>query len=164
MSDVEFGPVDHATAGAVGEPGERIFMLQARSAGEVLTLVVEKEHVISLARAGHALLLQVGYPPERVSFTAEEMALDAGQEPLLRVATIGLGYDAERDLVLLSCEELVEEGEVARSVRIWMSRGQLAAMGAYGMTVVAKGRPICPLCTKPMDPEGHRCYAVNGAD
>jgi hypothetical protein len=30
------------------------------------------------------------------------------------------------------------------------------------MIVAAQGRPICPLCRVPMEPEGHQCFASNG--
>jgi hypothetical protein len=41
---------DHFTAGAIGPPGERVFYLQARQAGALVTLKCEKEHVRALGR------------------------------------------------------------------------------------------------------------------
>ena len=38
---------------------------------------------------------------------------------------------------------------------------QVRAMVASGATAVASGRPRCPLCDFPMDPEGHHCPRWN---
>jgi hypothetical protein len=32
----------------------------------------------------------------------------------------------------------------------------------WGMNVAAHGRPTCPQCGEPMDPEGHFCPKKNG--
>ena len=46
----ELDAPDHFTAGAIGPPGERVFYLQARQAGALVTLKCEKEHVRALGR------------------------------------------------------------------------------------------------------------------
>jgi uncharacterized repeat protein (TIGR03847 family) len=91
-----------------------------------------------------------------------------------------LGFDPERELVLLELRERAaddeddedddapgnvadddedeDEGYVAR---IYATRAQVRAMAARGADVVAKGRPACPLCDMPMDPAGHRCPRWN---
>ena len=45
----DFDEPDHFTAGTVGEPGHRIFFLQAAQAGSVATLRLEKQQVAALA-------------------------------------------------------------------------------------------------------------------
>jgi uncharacterized repeat protein (TIGR03847 family) len=47
-------------------------------------------------------------------------------------------------------------------VRFWATRDQMAAMGLHVRQVAGQGRPICPLCGQPMDPEGHFCPRQNG--
>ena len=47
---MELEHVDRITAGAVGEPGERTFFLQAREGDRLVTILVEKEQV-ELGRA-----------------------------------------------------------------------------------------------------------------
>ena len=44
-------PVDRITADAIGEPGERVFYLQARQGNQLVTVICEKEHVAALALA-----------------------------------------------------------------------------------------------------------------
>ncbi len=47
--DIEFDEIDALAAGAVGEPGEREFFIQARTESTQLTVLVEKEQVALLA-------------------------------------------------------------------------------------------------------------------
>src|SRR5881394_2692253 len=46
---IEFDPVDALGAGAFGQPGERVFLIQARKGEAVLSVLVEKEQVALLA-------------------------------------------------------------------------------------------------------------------
>ncbi len=71
-------------------------------------------------------------------------------------------YDEDADRVVLLAEELVEEGDEAASARITATRAQIAALAVHGAEVVAAGRPPCPLCGNPLDPEGHICPKLNG--
>ncbi len=93
------------------------------------------------------------------------MRIQPPVDPMFRVGELGLGYDMDNDLVVLVARELVgedEDAEQARTVRFWCSRGQIRAMCHWGMEVAARGRPLCPQCGEPMDPEGHFCPKKNG--
>ncbi len=98
--------------------------------------------------------------------------------PLFRARLIGLGFDPERQRVLIELRERAsgeEEEETAAEVvpdepdeeeegyvaRIYATRSQVRAMAARGAAAVAAGRPACPLCDMPMDPAGHRCPRWN---
>jgi uncharacterized repeat protein (TIGR03847 family) len=86
-------------------------------------------------------------------------------DPLFRVGEVGLGYDADNDLVVLIASESVpedQEQEEAGVVRFWCTRSQLRALGHWGLEIASRGRPICPQCREPMDPEGHFCVKKNG--
>ena len=52
--------VDRITAGAVGEPGERTFFLQAREGDRSITILVEKEQVELLGTSILEILATVG--------------------------------------------------------------------------------------------------------
>ena len=52
--------VDRITAGAVGEPGERTFFLQAREGDRTITILVEKEQVELLGTSILEILATVG--------------------------------------------------------------------------------------------------------
>jgi uncharacterized repeat protein (TIGR03847 family) len=160
MSEIEFDPVDLITVGAVGEPGERVFMLQARREAASATLVLEKAQVVALARETFELLSRVGFP-ER-SETEEAPPLDETEEPLWRVGTIAIAYEEERDLIMVECREIMPEEEEGERARFWVTRTQFVGLGRRGLEVAAQGRPTCPYCWQPMDPSGHFCVATNG--
>ncbi len=48
--DDDFYPVARITTAAVGDPGRRIFILQARWKGEIISWVIEKEQALALSR------------------------------------------------------------------------------------------------------------------
>jgi len=76
-----------------------------------------------------------------------------------------LGYDADNDMLILVARELIAEeanAEDAGVVRFWCTRSQLRAMINWGIEVASRGRPLCPQCQEPMDPEGHFCPKKNG--
>lgn len=164
--EIEFDPCDHITVGAVGPPGQRTFYLQARRGEQVVSLVVEKDHVVAIGQGANQLLTQVGYPEPLMQWDEESMALAEALEPAFRVGAISMSYVEDRDLVLIECRELVPEGEAEAgdpsSARLWINRAQLEALGKHGLAVAARGRPTCPMCGVPMDPSGHRCFAMNG--
>ena len=86
-------------------------------------------------------------------------------DPVFRAGEFGLGYDAENDLLVLLTREMLVEGQdpqEAGVVRFWCTRAQLRAMTRWGMVIVERGRPICPQCGEPMEPEGHFCPKKNG--
>jgi uncharacterized repeat protein (TIGR03847 family) len=171
MSEMELDPVERITAGAVGEPGFRAFYVQARAAGEVVTLAVEKEQVRLLASSILEILadlpLETGLgPPD------DELELEEPIEPLFRVGRLSIGYEPDRDLFLLELVELVPELEEddpealllsePQTVRLWATREQMLAVSRYSASVVEQGRPTCQFCGNPIDPRGHMCPATNG--
>ncbi len=175
---IELDSVDGLCTGAVGEPGQRAFYLQARKESAQLTVLVEKEQVALLASEAVAFLDRIAdeYPEDGITLPAADADLREPTVPLFRARLIGLGFDPERELVLIelrerSAEEDEEDNEEAPApaaedeegfvARVYATRPQVRAMVAQGAAVVAAGRPACPLCDQPMDPAGHRCPRWN---
>lgn len=174
MSPVELGPVERITAGAVGEPGQRTFYLQARSAEGLYSVIVEKQQVELLAASILDILERVGKETGQGP-DDPEMQLEEPLEPVWRVGKLSIGYAEDRDLLMLELEELVPgseeegeedvpagEGQEPETIRLWATREQMLALSRHGATVAAQGRPRCPFCDNPVDPEGHTCPAMNG--
>lgn len=167
MTVVELDPADRITADAIGPPGERVFYVQARQDARLVTIIVEKQQVQLLASSILEVLSKVdretGVGPDE-----EEMDLEEPVEPLWRGGRLSIGYQEERDLLLLEIEELVpetEEGEPEREadrVRVWATREQMLAVSRHGSLVCDRGRPPCEFCGQPIDPGGHACPATNG--
>jgi len=172
----ELDPVTRLTTDAVGEPGQRTFYLQAADArGDQVTLLVEKEQVRRLAENLETWLPELAAgrpedPVEAAAAEAAELALAEPLEPDFRVGQLSLSYDAERDRVLVVATELQVEDEdddpldalEPLEVRLTVTRAQLRVLARHGAQVVARGRPLCPLCGNPLDPTGHICPALNG--
>ncbi|MBI2371258.1 MAG: DUF3090 domain-containing protein [Deltaproteobacteria bacterium] len=166
----ELNPVTRITAGAVGTPGKRTFYIQARRDRQVVTLLCEKQHVEVLGRGIEEFLKELqekspDLPGASDAFDPASMALEEPLEPAFHVGQLGLGYDRDNDLLVLVARELVTEEmteEEASSARFWATRSQMRAMAKFGLEVVKRGRPICPACRRPMDPEGHLCPRSNG--
>jgi uncharacterized repeat protein (TIGR03847 family) len=153
-------------AGTVGEPGERVFFLQATGTDHVVTLRLEKQQVAALAEYLAGILADL--PP------AEEATAEADlREPVAAewvVGSLAVAYEESEDRVLVVAEELVpqvDEPEELRvegpaSARFHLTRGQVAFFVRQAVELVLSGRPPCPLCGHPLDPDGHVCPKSNG--
>lgn len=164
----ELDPVDRLTAGAVGEPGERTFYVQAVGSGTLVTLVAEKEQVRLLAEAVGRLLAQIPDAPEEEPEPAEEeLDLVEPLVPAWRVGEMALEYDEAVDRVAIVLHELQGEDEELppepATARFVTTRAQARAMALHALGVVAAGRPRCQLCGYPLEADGdHVCPATNG--
>jgi uncharacterized repeat protein (TIGR03847 family) len=166
----ELDPVHSITAGFIGRPGQRVFYLQAAGEGDVVTLIVEKQQVEALARGIEQFLeeLHEKFPDlaeASADYNPADMSLTVPVDPAFRVGQLGLGYDQERDLLVLVAQGMVPDGgeaDDADSARFFATRAQMRALGAHGLVLVQQGRPICGNCGQPIDPEGHFCPRSNG--
>jgi uncharacterized repeat protein (TIGR03847 family) len=166
--------VQQIVADAVGEPGKRTFFLQARAGGETVSLVLEKQEVNSLAVSVLQLLeeLESQYPElPPASSRGVKLRVEQPVDPAFRVGELSIGYDESDDMIWLIAKALIinEEGavvdpddEAVPAVRFVVSRGLMRAMSEHALEVVSKGRPICPLCGRPIDRNGHFCPRSDG--
>jgi len=165
---VDFNPVSRITIGTIGPPGQRIFLLQASQGSATITLKLEKEQARVLAASIIELLeeLDQKYPRSQSKFDqplSSDLMLREPMEPIFAVGQIGLGYDQEQDAIVLVVQEIEFEGlEKPATARFWASRAQMRAMSEHALEVANQGRPICPLCDAPIDPNGHFCPRSNG--
>lgn len=150
--------VDKFTVGAVGEPGQRLFVLQARAGTQVVTLKLEKVQVAALAAHLGAMLQDLPRP----GHLPEDLELEEPTEPEWVIGSLGASYDEVLDRLLLVADEAVREGEEQAEARFGLTREQVAALAVHGTRVVAAGRPPCPLCGYPLDQRGHDCPRTNG--
>jgi uncharacterized repeat protein (TIGR03847 family) len=170
--EIELNPVNRITADAIGSPGKRVFYLQADNDEQTVTLIAEKFQVQSLAVGIEQFLAEIAERFPELSEASPEyvesfMKIQPPVDPLFRLADIGMGYNAEEDMVILVVHELLPEVEDVEEeepgiVRLWCTRSQMRALGYWGMEVANQGRPICPQCGQPEEPEGHFCVKKNG--
>jgi uncharacterized repeat protein (TIGR03847 family) len=168
---IELRPVGHITIDAIGPAGKRVFYLQAWKDDRIITLVCEKTQIQSLAVGVEQFLADVNtkyadLPDASAEYDEDHMHVHPPLDPLFRVGQLGLGYDPDADLVALELRELTEgeaqPAEETRLVRFWCTRTQIRSMANWGLEIASRGRPLCPQCGQPMDPEGHFCAKKNG--
>jgi uncharacterized repeat protein (TIGR03847 family) len=168
---MDLGPVDRITADAVGEPGMRVFYLQAQRGPQTVTVIVEKQQIQLLAASVLELLadleVETGAGPDDA-----ELALVEPVDPRWRAGRLSIGYDQDRDLFVVEIEEFTPEVDdddprsaidaEPETLGLLATREQMLALSRRGAEVAERGRPTCQFCGNPMDPEGHACPAMNG--
>lgn len=161
---------DRFLAGTVGEPGARAFFLQARKGGALISVGLEKVQVAALAQRLEDLLDAVE-APDRAEAT-DELTLEEPVVELFRVGAMALAWDAGSDAVVIEAQTPTEDGEYAELpddaeegpdlLRIRIDAPAARAFVRRAEALVASGRPACPFCGEPLDPQGHFCQRGNG--
>jgi uncharacterized repeat protein (TIGR03847 family) len=171
-SELDLNPVQHITSDAIGKPGQRVFYLQGWREGDIqpVTVIIEKVQLKTLATGLEQMLTEITHQKPHLStpsaaYDEDKMRIMPPVDPLFRAGEMGLGYDADQDLIVILVREIImEDGdpEEASVVRFWCSRQQAYWLADWSTEVVKRGRPICPQCGQPMEPEGHFCPKKNG--
>ncbi|GAA3070956.1 hypothetical protein GCM10020000_64430 [Streptomyces olivoverticillatus] len=98
-----------------------------------------------------------------------------------RVGTMALAWDGEGERMVVEAQALVEleadtDEDLAEAeerliqdelngppmLRVRLTGTMARAFAKRALEVVNAGRPPCPLCSLPLDPEGHVCPRQNG--
>ena len=174
-----FDAPDRFVTGTVGEPGHRSFFLQARQGGSIVSVAAEKTQVAVLA-ANLAVLLDTlaergveGIPADMGDRPIDDEPLGEPLVEAFRVGAMTIGWDSSRQMVLIQAAALTDdedETSIVESVladddaadgpdliRIRLSPADIRAFVAQAARVIAGGRPLCPRCGEPLDPQGHIC-------
>jgi uncharacterized repeat protein (TIGR03847 family) len=181
-----FDPPDRFVAGTIGEPGDRTFFLQAREGSRVVSVVLEKVQVAVLAERLGALLDELdlrGIAEVEDATVGVAMDVDSDDEAPLdeplneafRAGSLTLGWDGGAERVLVEARAQDEDGEAVDPeddddedddgpdlLRVRMTPTAARSFVARATNIVAAGRPPCPLCGAPLDPQGHICPRRNG--
>jgi uncharacterized repeat protein (TIGR03847 family) len=151
---------EHFTCGTVGEPGQRVFFIQARQGRRLVTLKSEKEQVRVL---GEYLAEILDKLPAGSGVKLPDAGLVEPVEAAWPIGSIGLGYDEDtKRIVIVATAVVEEEGAEAPTAKFAVTREQAAAFIARADTLMKGGRAICPMCSQPKDPAGHVCPRSNG--
>ncbi len=140
--------------GTLGEVGQRLFLLQARQGRRLVIVKCEKLQLVALVEWLARVLDDLGRPghlPDDLALEPEyEVDLVAGDITVLlneadRTVSVSIASVEEDDTL-----ELTLSAEWAGALAIAITR------------LVEAGRPLCPLCGGPLDPQGHDCPRTNG--
>jgi uncharacterized repeat protein (TIGR03847 family) len=171
-------------AGTVGEPGARTFFLQARAGARLTSVACEKEQVMALAERLDVMLDEVARRFDRDPATptgADDTApLEQPIEEEFRAGTMTLAWEADAERVVIEVFAVVAETETEAGPEesdpvtaalesddgevfiVRISEEQARAFARRAVALVASGRPACPFCGRPINPEGHICPRANG--
>lgn len=173
----EFNWPDRAVIGTIGLPGARTFYLQVRSGRQLVSVALEKEQSALLAEKideildqlltveGNPFSVPTGTPPELV----DNDPLDTVEEDF-RAGTMSLGWDPSTAQVIIEAYPLAEDDaedvdpsldadqdDDSEMLLVRIPVGTARAFARRTREVVGAGRPACPLCGYPVDPDGHVC-------
>jgi uncharacterized repeat protein (TIGR03847 family) len=164
-----FDDPDRFVAGSVGEPGARAFFLQARKGGALVSVALEKVQVAALAQRLDDLLDAVD-APDRAG--AAEIGLEEPVVELFRVGAMALAWDADEEAVVIEAQTPTEDGEYVELpddaddgpdlLRVRIDPATARGFVRHAEALIAAGRPACPFCGQPLDPQGHFCPRNNG--
>lgn len=176
-----FDPPERFVAGTIGQPGARTFFLQAREGQRVVSVVMEKAQVAVLAERLAELIDELERRGVEDESTSRADAGDDGgplDEPLneaFRAGSLTLGWDGGAEKVLVEARAQPQDGEAVDPdedddededgpdlLRVRISLAAARSFVSRAAQVVAAGRPPCPLCGAPLDPQGHICPRRNG--
>lgn len=165
-----FDDPDRFVPGTVGEPGERSFYLQARKGGALVTVGLEKTQIAVLARRLDDLLDAVEAPSPSAADEIGEL-----EEPiveLFRIGAMALVWDAAAGSVVIEAQTPTEDGEYVQLpddvdegpdlLRVRLEPHQARSFVRRAEALLGGGRPACPFCGQPLDPQGHFCPRSNG--
>jgi uncharacterized repeat protein (TIGR03847 family) len=165
-----FDEPDRFVAGTVGEPGGRSFFLQARKGGALISVALEKVQVAALAQRLDDLLDAVEAPTHGA--TLDEAGLEEPVVELFRVGAMALAWDPGSEAVVIEAQTPTEDGEYAELpddadegpdlLRVRIDAAQARGFVRRAEALLVAGRPACPFCGQPLDPQGHFCPRDNG--
>ncbi|MEO6826647.1 MAG: DUF3090 domain-containing protein [Microbacteriaceae bacterium] len=168
---------DRIVVGAVGEPGSRTFYLQARDRARIVSVALEKEQSAVLAEKIEEILDQLmtrdgnpfSIPAETPAELVDNDPLEQPIQTQFRTAALSLGWDSSTAQIVIEAYPLEEpeenlhaaeppqEQEPTEMLVVRIPVGTARAFTKRILEVVSAGRPRCPLCGNPMDPDGHLC-------
>ncbi|MGI8709761.1 MAG: DUF3090 family protein [Acidimicrobiales bacterium] len=157
----EFDQLGRFTVGAMGEPGGRVFYLQAFGDGTEVAVKCEKQQAQALAEHLVKLLDDLPGVDEDV---APADALPPS-ELAWAVGSISIGVDQRDNRLVVLLEEYADpeddDADQPARLRVHLTRNQVRAYAGQVDTLLASSRPLCRLCEQPIDPSGHACPRLN---
>lgn len=175
----EFDALDALVPGTVGEPGDRVFYLQARRGNSVVSFRLEKEQVGMLGQ-------YLGQLAHAMGTTEPDRDIAGLIEPIdveWVIGSLSVGVDEDAGLIFVTAEELLDDDEDdddlsgqfdddsvddmldsdpdGAEAQFTLRLGQAVAFAEAAMDLVRAGRPPCQLCGRPIGTEGHACPRWN---
>jgi uncharacterized repeat protein (TIGR03847 family) len=172
----QFDWPDRVVVGTVGPRGSRSFFLQVRDGSRNTSVGLEKEQSAVLAEKideildalmadqGNRFSVPAATPAELV----DNDPLDQPVEEQFRAGLLRLGWDPSTAQVIVEAfpvddseQEALDPEDASEMLLVRMPVGTARAFVERTLQVVGSGRPLCPLCGRPIDDDGHVCGATD---
>ncbi|WNB86275.1 DUF3090 domain-containing protein [Cellulomonas sp. ATA003] len=172
----EFDWPDRVVVGTVGRPGARTFYLQVRTGSRTASVALEKEQSALLAAKIDELLDELStqggatVPADIPAELVDDDPLDQPVEEQFRTGAIRLGWDPRTAQVVIEAfpfvaaddedddaDDAADDPGPSEVLLVRIPVGTARAFAHRTRQVVRSGRPACPLCGQPVDPDGHVC-------
>ena len=167
-------PATRFIVSAIGDPGQRQFFIQVKSADGLNSVTLEKNQVIALTERFEDLIreLRRGKLASADDLSAateidnETMELPIDED--FQVGVISITW--ESDHVVVNIQAASQDDELVLDdlesgpdlVIATLQINQVKGFCERAKMVVSAGRPACPFCSLPVDPNGHLCPRANG--
>ena len=143
---------------AEGRPGNRVFFILAEGAQGKTKIRLEKEQLLQLSLIIQELLTDekdldtpvIEKKPnnnEKINLNIQLMSLEVKKDNISGLFLFDI-YDSRSKKIPI--------------IQIYVSVEKIKFFAADAIKVCASGRPLCPLCGEPINPEGHVCPRTNG--
>ena len=156
----EFTNVSRLQPEALGQPGGRTFRILVNSGSSGATIWLEKNQLLQMALELVAAAPELPDGGPSIDLTSREAPPATNME--FKLGKLVLGIEGTVMKFIIDVYEQDDEDSTDALLRIWGDKEQFMEFADSALKVVASGRPICPLCHQPMDPEGHKCARTNG--
>jgi uncharacterized repeat protein (TIGR03847 family) len=169
----DFAAVDAIDAESIGTPGKRTFRVRILRKEASASLWVEKQQLAALGEAIPRLLEQLDTPDQHANAAIDPISYFPDNPTVeFKVGRLALGYAAQEDRLVLIAHALESEAEEEEeddddeasppNFTCRFTREQARLLSNSCADAVAGGRPTCPICHRPIDPDGHLCPRANG--
>ena len=166
----EFHFPEKFLSGTVGMPGERTFYLQVVHGRQHVSVSLEKSQLAILAERIVALLKEIKFGKAE-DFTRRGHSIPPLETPFtedFRIAALSLTWNPQQRELMIEAQG-GEESEIVESesagpplLRVTISVEMALRFAVDSFALIGAGRPPCPFCGAPRDPNSHLCPRANG--
>lgn len=160
---ITFDAPSSLSVGARGVPGQRTFYVIVGQGTRWVRVWLEKQALQNLGNAITQLLESLPAAEEAGQSPIAQSDAPPG-EPMaeFHATQLALANDEKRNRLVMITQGQEQDRARNFNVQVWAERSQMRAFSQQIEEVCAAGRPICPLCGQPIDPESHACVRSNG--
>ncbi len=149
-----FSHPDRIMVGARGEVGQRLFLLQVREGPRLVVVKCEKQQLAALAEWIGTVLADLSRP----GHLPDEFSLEPEYEFDFAAGDIAVAVDEDTEVI----EVTIDSVDESDTLELSLTREWAGGLAIAITRLVEAGRPLCPLCGGPLDPQGHDCPRTNG--